>query len=149
MKNNPILYFAYGMNLDMVAMKQRCPGCQPLHRASLLDHRLVFRGVADIEPEPGSVVQGALYKLSSNHLLILDRLEGCPQLYTRREIEVSTEDQRRITATVYQMTRGKGYSPPSSGYLEIILSGCRQWEIPETYVRSIVVAAARSHFGDE
>lgn len=147
MKKETIIYFAYGANLDLQGMQLRCPGCQPLGTAVLPDHRLVFRGVADIETAKGSEVHGALYEITDDHLRMLDRFEGYPRLYIRRQVQVVTDKDATTQATVYQMSRRDGYSPPFQDYLEVILSGCRQWGIPEEYIRTIIGAAAASHFG--
>ena len=146
MKQETIIYFAYGANLNLHGMGLRCPGCRPLGTGILPDHRLVFRGVADIETAAGEQVHGALYEITPDHLYSLDRFESYPRLYTRKQVEVVTENGETITATVYQMTKRNGYSPPSNGYLNIILSGCCQWGIPEAYIRN-VIKEANSHFG--
>ena len=146
MKQETIIYFAYGANLNLSGMQLRCPGCQPLGTGILPDHRLVFRGVADIEPIPDEQVHGALYEITPEHLNSLDRFESYPRLYNRKQVEVVTENGEIVTAIVYQMTKRNGYSPPSAGYLGIILSGCRQWGIPEAYIRN-VIKSAYSHFG--
>ena len=146
MKQETIIYFAYGANLDLQGMQLRCPGCQPLGRGILPDHRLVFRGAADIEPIAGEQVYGALYEITPEHLNSLDRFESYPRLYNRKQVEITNENGETVTATVYQMTRRNSYSPPNAGYLGIILSGCRQWGIPEAYIRNII-KTANSHFG--
>ena len=43
------LYLAYGMNTNIDQMASRCPGSVSIGRVDIPDHRLVFRGVADIE----------------------------------------------------------------------------------------------------
>ena len=40
-------YLAYGMNMNRVAMRQRCPKAKPMGGFYLPNHRLIFRGVAD------------------------------------------------------------------------------------------------------
>ena len=146
MKQETIIYFAYGANLNLRGMQTRCPGRKPLGTGVLPDHRLVFRGAADIEPIAGEQVHGALYEITPEHLNSLDRFESYPRLYNRKQVEITNENGETVTATVYQMTRRNSYSPPNAGYLGIILSGCRQWGIPEAYIRNII-KTANSHFG--
>ncbi len=50
------IYFAYGSNLNRAEMGIRCPDAEPLVPAELVDWRLTFRGVADIEPAGGRTV---------------------------------------------------------------------------------------------
>jgi len=148
MKSGLITYFAYGANLDLSGMRRRCPNHERLSRATLPDHRLVFRGVADVEPASGEFVQGALYRITPQHLRSLDSFEGYPRLYIRKELMVVPEAGEPVMATLYQMNGRQGYSPPHNGYLDIILAGYRDWGIPEEYLRSIIKAAAASHFGE-
>lgn len=143
-----ITYFAYGANLDLKGMGRRANGCEQISRATLPDYRLVFRGVADIEPAAGEKVRGALYRITLEHLRALDSFEGYPQLYIRKEVLAVPDNGDPIMATIYQMTNRKGYSPPYVSYLETILSGCRDWGIEEEYIRQVIKTAAESHFGE-
>jgi hypothetical protein len=47
-----MLYFAYGSNLNIAGMAQRCPAAKPVSRFLLPNARLVFRGVADCIDDP-------------------------------------------------------------------------------------------------
>lgn len=147
MNQEQITYFAYGANLDLKGMRDRYTGCQPLTRALLPNHRLVFRGAADIEFSPGEAVQGALYRISPDNLKSLDRFEGYPRLYDRKIVQAASPEGTTFEATVYQMAGRKGYSPPFEGYLNTIISGCRDWAIPEEYIRTVIKAASAAHFG--
>lgn len=140
-----IIYFAYGANLDLHGMNFRCPGYIKISRAVLSDYRLVFRGVADIEPAPGESVPGALYQLTQNHLAALDRFEGYPTLYTRKVVEVVTPEEQRYQAIVYQMTSRQGYDQPGTGYLKVILDGYRDWNIPEEHIQALINRARRPY----
>src|SRR3990172_10463463 len=84
-----VLYFAYGSNLDLVRFRRRCPGAVVIGRARLPDYQLAFTrysrsergGVADIVPQPGAVVWGALYEIDEACLGTLDEYEGAPPAY--------------------------------------------------------------------
>ena len=60
----PLLYFAYGSNLDADQMRTRCPTARAVSQARLPDHRLAFThpsrrwrgGSADIVPAAGQAV---------------------------------------------------------------------------------------------
>jgi gamma-glutamylcyclotransferase (GGCT)/AIG2-like uncharacterized protein YtfP len=121
------LYFAYGSNLDTEQMKRRCPGAKIIGPATMKDHRLIFRGVADIEPNPGSEVQGGLWAITDKCLEALDRYEGYPTLYDRLwfEVEQPGEAKKRM-ALVYVMQSG-GYSAPSGSYLNTIARGYKDF----------------------
>ncbi|MZP28699.1 gamma-glutamylcyclotransferase [Heliobacterium undosum] len=133
----PILYFAYGSNLHQEQMKNRCPDSQPVARATAHDFSLTFRGnyrgngVADIQPTKGRRVEGALYKVSWDDLIALDRYEGYPFLYQRQLISVSTKEGP-VNAFVYRMNKGFHYQAPSNSYFDIIRQGYRDWAMAET-----------------
>ena len=76
-------YFAYGANTNNENMKYRCPLAINLGKLILPDYRLVFRGVADIEPYAGSSVQGVLWEITEDCEKSLDVYEGYPHLYRK------------------------------------------------------------------
>lgn len=84
-------YFAYGSNLNRVAMSARCPDCRPIGPATLADWALTFRGVADIEPLAGARAHGAIWTVSDRDLANLDRYEGYPSLYRRELVSVRVD----------------------------------------------------------
>lgn len=65
MENNPInmkIYFAYGSNLHLEQMKQRCPTAKLLGTGRIENYTLLFRGPCQedtfltVEPKQGSFV---------------------------------------------------------------------------------------------
>ena len=59
-------YIAYGSNMNLEQMEQRCPGARVTGKGWLRDHRLFFAGrpdaaVASIEPAPGHAVPVVLW----------------------------------------------------------------------------------------
>jgi gamma-glutamylcyclotransferase (GGCT)/AIG2-like uncharacterized protein YtfP len=122
-------YFAYGSNLNRADMAVRCPGAKPLGRARLEGWRLTFRGVADIEPARGTTVLGALWLLTAADLSSLDRYEGAPSLYCRRDAEVMSDAGPSIAIT-YVMCDQAYRGLPSDWYLTRIADGYRDWGLP-------------------
>jgi len=120
------LYFAYGSNLNRQDMTDRCPSAKPVAPALLEGWGLTFRGVADIEPAARRQVQGALWLLSAEDLVSLDRYEGVPSHYERRLVEVQTEEGTRRALT-YVMTTNTYLGMPSDWYLGRIEDGFRDW----------------------
>jgi gamma-glutamylcyclotransferase (GGCT)/AIG2-like uncharacterized protein YtfP len=123
-------YFSYGSNLNRFEMRRRCPDARGVAAARLDGWRLAFRGIADIEPEAGRAVHGALWMLTDRDLESLDRYEGAPTHYRRRVVEVATADGPR-TAIAYAMTDRRYIGLPSPLYLERIVVGFRHWGLPE------------------
>ena len=110
-KGDPMIrtVFAYGSNLDERQMRERCPGAVFDARATLHNHALVFGGysarwdsaVASVALTPGSTVEGVLYRLTADDLARLDRFEGNPFAYERRQKLVVDEHGRRRRVQVY------------------------------------------------
>ena len=151
-KNKFTLYFAYGANLNLNGMAHRCPGFKPIAPAALPDYRLVFKGVADVEPVPhgrNENVYGALYLLTSKHMKSLDSFEGFPNFYVKKEVLVrildGLEPKNFTLATIYIMRNNNHYAEPNWQYLNTILTGCRQWELPEEYQEEIILRAYHPH----
>ena len=79
-----IKYFAYGSNLDLPQMKNRCPESKLISKGSLSGYRLTFNrfssgwggGVADVIQEQDSKVWGLIFEISDTDLERLDRYEG-------------------------------------------------------------------------
>ena len=69
-------YFAYGSNLNVAQMAQRCPGAKLLGRIKLPGWKLVFRGVADAIQEPGAFCYGGVWRITPEDEAALDTYEG-------------------------------------------------------------------------
>jgi gamma-glutamylcyclotransferase (GGCT)/AIG2-like uncharacterized protein YtfP len=121
-------------------MERRCPGAEFIGLAWLDDHKLVMRGVADIVPSVCDEVCGALWEITPEHLLALDRFEAYPRLYTRRQLEVKNSEGDLLLATTYFMPReDSAYSPPRPGYEDCLHHGYLDCGIPRAQLeRSIL-----------
>lgn len=119
------LYIAYGSNLSIGQMAYRCPDARIVGTAILKDWKLVFRTHADIEPCKGSGVPVLIWEISPADERNLDRYEGFPSYYVKRDLEVTiNETEETATAMVYVMAKGKKASvPPAKYYYDIIAEG--------------------------
>jgi len=134
-------YFAYGANLNLEGMQNRCPGYRKVEAALLHNYKLVFRGVADVIPAAGDAVMGAVYLLNKEHFAALDRFEGYPHLYIRKVVEVETLSGKKLQAVVYIMTKKSHPRPPSDHYLSTIIKGLQQWHLSESYQYELIEQA--------
>ena len=57
-----MIYLAYGSNLHIGQMQRRCPTAEVLGTSTLHGYRLVFNGVATIEPDPDRSVPVLLWQ---------------------------------------------------------------------------------------
>lgn len=127
-----LLYFAYGSNLNMPQMEERCPDAVPISKCRLQGWRLEFRGVADVIKQPDSYVDGALWRVSDRDEDKLDIYEGYPRGYTKEYFNVKMPDGSVERAMMYVMTGGAIHRP-SRGYFETIAYGYWQWDLdPES-----------------
>ena len=116
-----MIYLAYGSNLHIEHMQQRCPTAEVLGTSTLHGYRLVFNGVATIEPDPDRSVPVLLWDIKPADEIPLDRYEGYPRLYRRETVQVEL-DGRTVDAMVYIMNH-KGIAPPSPYYYDVIRKG--------------------------
>lgn len=146
-----ILYFAYGSNLCLRQMRERCPGFRADFRAPAEGWRLCFPrsssvrhgGVASIERRQGENVWGVVYRLTRNDWKSLNKCEGfdpgreCPlNSYCWGDLEVRDESGRRHTVGTY-FANPQGDYRPSRGYLKLILCGAREHRLPAEYLRAL------------
>ncbi|MCS7231603.1 MAG: gamma-glutamylcyclotransferase family protein, partial [Elusimicrobiota bacterium] len=121
-------------------MKERCGEgkFKFIGRAYLKGYLFVYVGyseyrkgaVANIIEKEDSVVWGGLYEIDSECLCKLDKYEGCPCVYQRKLLTVITDDGREFQAYVY-FRKEKIQEKPSEEYLEIVLSGAKDCNLPE------------------
>ena len=116
-----MIYLAYGSNLHLGQMQQRCPTAEVLGTSTLHGYRLVFNGVATIEPDPDRSVPVLLWDIKPADEIPLDRYEGYPRLYRRETVKVEL-DGKTVDAMVYIMNP-KGIAPPSTYYYNVIRKG--------------------------
>ena len=95
-------YFAYGSNLCVQQMAQRCPDAVDPLPATLADHDWLIneRGVATVEPFVGSEVHGVLWHLSDRDLATLDSAEGVPVDSTTWQEILTSADKLGVGAAV-------------------------------------------------
>lgn len=138
-----VRYFAYGSNMSAAVISDACPTHRVLGSARLRGYRLAFTrkssrwnsGVADIVAAPETTVWGVLYEIDETDLAGLDRKEGYGSAYTRIPCDVSLRGRihhRAITYTV--ISKEPSEIPPSSEYLDTLMKGAEDRELPENYV---------------
>ena len=101
------LYAAYGSNLNLRQMKYRCPGAQLIGTGEIENYELQFKGrpsnaFATIAPKEGSRVPVALWKIGPKEEHALDRYEGFPSHYFKRNLPVQAAG-KEVTAMAYIM----------------------------------------------
>ena len=130
-------YFAYGSNMDVNQMADRCPSAEIVGVCRLDGHRFLInsRGVATLVPDASSYALGILWDLPLEDEQTLDDYEGVPAYYQKHLLTVET-DREAIQALIYQATDS---TPGRSrrGYMEGIVAAARQHGFDEAYVAGL------------
>jgi gamma-glutamylcyclotransferase (GGCT)/AIG2-like uncharacterized protein YtfP len=134
-------YFAYGSNMDLKQMKERCSSATLLGSAILNNYKIAFTifsplrkcGCADIVKSVGSTVPGLVYEISDADMIRLDNFEGHPIHYRRFSISVKMTDGADINCETYEVNKKSEAIAPSKNYLGIMLSAAETYKFPSTY----------------
>jgi hypothetical protein len=132
------LYFAYGSNMDLAAMRSRCPASKPVGIARLARHRLVIvrEGYASVVRDPRRTVFGVLWDLALADGPALDRYEAvASRLYVKMSQSVLTERGPR-RALIY-VARSTAPGPARPGYLEALLAAAGKASLPGSYLKEL------------
>ncbi len=87
-------YFAYGSNLHVAQMAQRCPDSVFLGKATLPGYRWQInqRGVANVVKSPRHDVEGLVFLVTPTDEAVLDRSEGVSKsLYLKKQLSINFE----------------------------------------------------------
>ena len=115
-------YLAYGMNTNLMSMAQRCPAARSLGKVVLHNHKLAFKHFCDIEYKKGYSMECALWTITDQCERSLDRLEGYPDYYLKKEVDVVFQNQK-IKAMIYFMADRYAPSLPSEYYFQTVMEG--------------------------
>lgn len=126
-------YIAYGSNLSVEQMRVRTPDAVIVGTGMLKGWRLLFRQFATIEKCKGYSVPVLVWKISAQDEKSLDRYEGFPSFYVKKNLKVDVtsldgQDLGELTAMVYIMTKTaaetRGINPmPSKYYYSVLHEG--------------------------
>ncbi len=127
-------YLAYGSNLSMAQMAQRCPEAVYVGIAVIPDYQLLFKGSQSgsyltVEPKPGSSVPVLVWKISDSDEFRLDRYEGCPTFYYKTTMRVEVQSLLdgtslgELDALIYIMHEDRSLGCPTLQYYDICLEG--------------------------
>jgi hypothetical protein len=130
------LYFAYGSNMDVDAMRLRCPKSRALGPARLARHRffIMSSGHASVKRDPRTEVHGVLYDLALSDMPALDRYEEVGRrLYTKLSQPVLRKAAAPVRALLYVGCDQRA-GRPHDDYIAGVLAAARGWKLPESYL---------------
>jgi len=132
MKKSNKLYIAYGSNMNLAQMANRCPTAAVVGGSELRGYRLLFRGghanaVATVEPHKGGSVPVVVWEITPADEAALDRYEGFPFLYRKETVKIKLNGKTtKVMVYIMNVKDNSGYRPlgrPSPYYYTTILEG--------------------------
>lgn len=131
-------YFAYGLNLDVASMAERCPGAKLAGPAELPAHRFTINrlGLATVVPAPDYRVLGVMWYLTPSDEDSLDEFEGVGvRLYLKEHVRLCVAGSM-TDALIYRAVESRGGSP-RPGYLDLILAAARAHGFAADYIAEL------------
>lgn len=148
-------YIAYGSNLNVGQMQMRCPGARIIGTSVVEGYRLLFKGsktgsYLTIEPQEGASVPVAAWAVTKEDEAALDRYEGFPTFYYKKEMElpirgIRTGKVRRRKVFVYIMHEDRPLGLPSRFYMATCMEGYRRFGFDEAFLEQ-AYADSREEF---
>lgn len=142
-------YLAYGSNLNVRQMRFRCPTALVVGKGVIKDYRLLFKGsktgsYLTIEKAKGYEVPVAVWKVDEACEESLDRYEGYPSFYYKKELEIDFKSikkglPRHSKAFVYIMHEERELGIPSRGYVEVCLEGYRTFGFNPILIEEAII----------
>ena len=130
-------YIAYGSNLNIRQMRMRCPSARIIGISEIPEYELLFKGsktgfYLTIEPKKGSRVPVAAWEVSAEDEQALDRYEGFPTFYYKKEMllpikGIRSGKIRRRDTFMYIMHEDRVLGVPSNFYMQTCLSGYKSF----------------------
>jgi len=133
------LYFAYGTNMDVDAMRQRCPRSPALGPARLARHRIFVMGpgFVSVRREANATVHGVLYDLAFADLPGLDKYEEVGAgLYRKISQPVLRAGGTAVRALLYVGAVGT-VGAPRPGHVASLVAAARAWRLPQPYLAEL------------
>jgi gamma-glutamylcyclotransferase (GGCT)/AIG2-like uncharacterized protein YtfP len=136
-------YFAYGSNMNHEQMSKRCPSSKYIKRGYLQGYKFVYDGyssmrggaVANVVKSNSGIVWGGIFEISEDNLSALDRYEGYPNNYDRKEVNI-TDDNNAISKAIVYYRINKEIGKPPGEYRQVVIEGANDCNLPEDYIKS-------------
>ena len=146
------LYVAYGRNLNILQMKQRCPTAKLCGTGTVENYQLQFKGrpqsaFATISPKEGSSVPVAVWELQPRDDRALDRYEGYPSHYFKQDIPVQL-DGKEVVGMAYIMDLEMDHGLPSLAYYQTVQEGCEDCGLDVSVLERAVRDSAKPYVAE-
>ncbi len=139
-------YLAYGSNMSLTRLQQRVPSAKRLDTVTLQNHQLRFHmsshdgsgkcNAYQTNNENHKVI-GALFEIDINEKDVLDRAESLGVGYGEKFVSVQSESGEVFEALTYYALKLDHTLKPYSWYLNHVIVGARETQLPTEYLRII------------
>ncbi len=146
-------YVAYGSNLNVAQMRYRCPGARVVGVSEIEDYQLMFKGsktgsYLTIEPEKGAITPVAIWSVTEDDEKSLDRYEGYPAFYYKKEMVLPVKDMRTgkvryLNTFVYIMHESRPFGIPYEYYVQTCAVGYHQFDFDVDFLVDAVEYSAK------
>lgn len=135
------LYVAYGSNLNMRQMKNRCPTARFVGTGIIQNYELQFKGTpygahATIAPTPGQSVPVGIWTIRKEDENRLDLYEGYHKTgyryYDKAQLAVQMDGGGSLMGMVYIMDPKMDFGKPTPGYVNTVRQGYRDCGLDAT-----------------
>ena len=134
------LYFAYGSNMNTAQMKERCgDDFVRIGPAMLSRYKFGFdeRGYANIKYQKGEFVWGLVLEITDLCVASLDKYEGYPNVYNRKDVVVASNGQN-LNVFVYIEPEKDVTGNPKQDYLnDKIIVGAKENGLPAEWIKKL------------
>ena len=118
-------YIAYGSNMNLKQMAERCPTAERIGIGKVKNYELQFKGseynaFATISEKSDQEVDVLLWKVQARDEAALDCYEGYPTFYGKQDFEVELEDGTVVQGMAYVMDPKHKFGYPSLQYFRTI-----------------------------
>lgn len=136
----PRYYLAYGSNLNLIQMKDRCKDSKRVGTAVIKDYRLMFKGrglnnYLTIEKARGYFVPVGVFIIVEDDERRLDIFEGHPDFYYKKDFVVELKDDKgnvtSINAFAYIMREDRRLGLPTEKYEQTVREGYKDFGFDE------------------
>ena len=144
-------YIAYGSNLNIRQMRMRCPGARIMGTSEIEGYELLFKGsqtgaYLTIEEKEGGKVPVAVWSVTEADEAALDRYEGFPAFYYKKELTlpikgIRSGKVRNRKCFVYIMHEDRKIGVPSLAYVKTCLEGYISFGFDEHYLAEAQIKA--------
>lgn len=133
------LYFAFGSNMSRQRLVERVGKVESLGHTTLAGHIHSFShqgsdgsGKGNIEPAPGALVRGVLYRMQHPQVELLHPYEGGYEMIDVRVRSACGIQEYR--AYTYMAPKDADWLLPRDFYVEHYLRGMEENRFPQSYV---------------